>query len=491
MHGFACPNPVCTHVFPRDAVTGTGSVTCPRCGKVFQFRARNTDPAPAKPAAAAGGTMPAAPEQARPAGAATQPPGVAIPLAHPVEPAPSKPVAPAAPASPFAVSLAPDPASDGSRRYRRRWRGWEKFVALGLLLAGVAAGGYVAWPWLRQQFHRDEAARPKGQEHVSREFNYRFVIPPGWESDSSLKAPLRANCLTLRRTNPNAWLALAAQDYKTNNPRDATVRYQAVERLDGYFKNLEYDAKPDTQLDGRPAQRLVFQGEVNEVRMSGECFVVVNKGIAYWLMLWAPAEQVARVTDELADLRQRFSLRYERDGWTEKRPPVLVFRGKQAPYELRDAEGLWEAWPQPQDADPDADLFLQAHDPAAPEDVAKMARVLVLVLKLPAGRVGHSIQVAVQDHVKKQEERERTGARVELLDEGAGAEWKPTQIGEASGQLVRLRIKGDNRNRLVLLAVVQKEDHLVVIECDCGMKRRSLWERDFEQLLATFRWAGK
>ncbi len=113
-----------------------------------------------------------------------------------------------------------------------------------------------------------------------------------------------------------------------------------------------------------------------------------------------------------------------------------------------------------------------------------MARVLVLLLKPRA-----NAQAAVAEakaHVRQQEERDRTGATVE---EGTAA--KPARIGEADGQLVRLRIKGDNRNRLVLLAVVAEPDYLLVLQCDCDLKRRSLWERDFEQLLKTFRWKQK
>ena len=39
MNGLACPNPTCTHVFAADAIKGAESLTCPRCGTTFQFRA--------------------------------------------------------------------------------------------------------------------------------------------------------------------------------------------------------------------------------------------------------------------------------------------------------------------------------------------------------------------------------------------------------------------------------------------------------------------
>jgi len=46
--GLACPNPICSHVFP-PSVIGTASLSCPRCGSVFQFRAGGPPIASAEP----------------------------------------------------------------------------------------------------------------------------------------------------------------------------------------------------------------------------------------------------------------------------------------------------------------------------------------------------------------------------------------------------------------------------------------------------------
>src|SRR5437762_1343091 len=35
-----CPNPNCSQVFPAAALSGAGSVKCPACGTVFEFRTR-------------------------------------------------------------------------------------------------------------------------------------------------------------------------------------------------------------------------------------------------------------------------------------------------------------------------------------------------------------------------------------------------------------------------------------------------------------------
>src|SRR5436309_3351439 len=34
---FPCPNPVCTQVFSPEDVRGVSSLTCPKCGTVFNF----------------------------------------------------------------------------------------------------------------------------------------------------------------------------------------------------------------------------------------------------------------------------------------------------------------------------------------------------------------------------------------------------------------------------------------------------------------------
>ena len=372
-----------------------------------------------------------------------------------------------------------------ARPRRRRARGWGKYAVLALVLAGIAGLVVFIVSQLPEQ-EQEQATGPPGQKVQLPLHNCQFIVPPApWAQDISLRVPTGANLLTLRRRDPNAWLALAAKDYKTRTPRDAEVIDEGVRRLEGYFRNFQWEQKGDVDMAGQRAQHLIFQGEANEVRMSGVCYVLTARGIAYWLTLWTPAATADKEGAELRNMAERFSLLHERDGWAEKRPPVKTFRGTRLAYTLRDTEGIWEREPEPQNADADADLLLRGRDQADPKDVSRMAQVLVLVL----GKQGDPA-AAARSHLEAQEKKDNPAITVEpLSDKEDGA--RPVQVGNARGHVVALHVKGESRHRFVLLAAVRLPDHLLVVQCDCDLKGRSLWERDFRQLLGTLSLAKK
>src|SRR5262249_38284533 len=130
-----------------------------------------------------------------------------------------------------------------------------------LLLVGVAIGAaVVAWlahsGWsiqVRPQFPR--STPESSRVHESSQFNYRFALPgEPWQSDDATRVAIKANLLVLRRSNPDAWVALAAREYKGRMPRDGENVEEAVRRLRGYFnESLEYESAGDAQLADRPA----------------------------------------------------------------------------------------------------------------------------------------------------------------------------------------------------------------------------------------------
>jgi hypothetical protein len=377
----------------------------------------------------------------------------------------------------------------GNRRYR-----WLRRGVMLVIFAGIVGGGIAGWPWIRNTLIPLARTVVNNDEKVStgsvkrfEKHNFSFAFPDkDWKDDKGTGMAVQAN-IAMRRTDPNAWMALAFRDHKTRNPRDAEVVDEAVGSLNAYFQNFEWDQKTDTKLAGQRAQRLVFQGEWNSIMMSGECYLLTYKGITYALSTWAPAVQVKEgtVEAEFEDLRGRFSLLKEREGWTEKRPPVRTFSGERAAYTLRDTEALWEKWAAPDDADPKADLLLQAKDRVESQDVDKMARVLVLVLPSQSGLP--AAVKAARAYLEEQQKREYPATTWEVVSEPQGAEGRPAAVGEAPGRLMKFRVKnGDNRVRFMLLAVVNRPKGVLAIQCECDWNRRSLWERDFHQLIGTF-----
>jgi hypothetical protein len=321
--------------------------------------------------------------------------------------------------------------------------------------------------------------------HASSKFHYRFAFPQDWRMDDDVRRALKSNLFALRRTNPDGWFVLTAKDYGENPIGDREVVDEAVHRLEDAVDNLEWAKKEDTRLAGRPALRLIFQGEMHAVVVSGECLVLANQGIVYWVMSWAPAKSAVSLVTEMESLRKGFSLvnRVDRPELAARPALVKEFRGERAVYTLRDPHGLWQRWAQPRELDPDADLLLHGREQAAPRDVDRMASVLVCVLA-PQDDLAAAAHAA-QAHLEKRQKVDYPATVVTVVP-AEGGEMVLDQVGAARGRLVRLRVKnGENRQRFLLLAVVPEPKSLLAVECECDWRRRSLWEPDFKQLLSS------
>jgi len=161
--------------------------------------------------------------------------------------------------------------------------------------------------------------KPGGREppqtvpvHESKEFNYRFAFAySAWKQDNPTRMNAKANLLAMKRTNPNAWFGLAGQVYKTVVPNKDQAIGEAVKRLEGYFRELEWDPAPDSFLSQRPAWVIVFQGKVDSTLMKGECYILSHKNIVYWFTTWCPVKEAPVMASEWPKIRDGFSLMAE------------------------------------------------------------------------------------------------------------------------------------------------------------------------------------
>jgi hypothetical protein len=474
-NGLPCPNPACTHVFPAGTLKGVGALTCPRCGKRFQFR----------PAAAQPGSGPRAK-------------AVPTPTANPA-PAPLPEQADAGTNS-FASLGDSTPSSvqrSLARRRRSRWARWTTpAVLLGLLLGAVVAGCHLAphladmslWPGPSKDNEREVV--DAANEFPVPALNFRFTVPDRpWLQDLGEARPGLKAALVMKRTDPDAWLAVAARDFKTRTPRLDEVREEAVRRLENFFTDhLETEPRDEeVRLAGRPAQRLVFRGERDNAVYSGECYFFAHQGIAYWFFTWAPGNVVQDARDEFDNLRRRFALlKANRDNWSD-RPAGRTFRGHQVACTLEDQGGVWEEWQPATDYDPAADLALRVKEQAAfreggdrnEQEVAK-----VLLLALPGAADGPKALALARANLEKQQEALGLAVKIEP-DREPDADAK---IGNVRGTLARFKMQlGETKRQFVLLAVVPRADRVLVLQGECAERRRGDWEPRFLQLLEHFR----
>ena len=476
---FPCPNPSCTHVFPAGSVAGASSLECPRCGTRFHFSASAAvsdapSPAPgATPQVEPVPVQPSSRSRSEARGAAAGPQAVAPDSAG------------------TAFSLPAEALLARARRVRGRPPWSLRLLRVGVVLAVAGLGVWwlvaLAIPWYREQW----GSGPNGASSslvTSKPANCQFTIPASkkWAKDEAVRPFGVATLVGMRRADPNGWLSLAAHDYGRTMPRQAELVDMTVHRLEDSFRNLEWNQRAEAPMGGQRALHLVFQGLANHVLMSGDCYILAYKGIVYWFVVWGPVDSAELSREEWDEARKGFALLKEREGWKENPPEEATFRGTKAGYVLRDTQGgLWKDWPKPADFDPAADMLLQAEDKEDAKGVDRKGRAAVLVLE-PAGDLAQAVRNA-RAHVEKQQKQIYPATTMTVVLAPGGAEDAEAMVGDVKGHLVKLHVKNTaGRERLLWLAVVQQPEHVLVVECECDWRRRSLWEADFKNLLSTF-----
>jgi hypothetical protein len=373
----------------------------------------------------------------------------------------------------------------GRRRYRPRSQGMRLGLVLSLIIisAGIAVGAFFL---IKVPF---DAQMKAGKQHESKDYNYSFRYPEKpWRIDEMTQRALKAN-LVVSRSEPPAHLAIIVKDAKSKPMRDGEIIEEADQRLKSYFRGLQWERHDDEEVAGQRALRIVFQGDADEVPMSGECHMLSRQGFVYWIVAWMPAAEedvAAQLVAEWRKARAGFGFLNQREGFTEKVPRQIPVTGTKLDYQLRYTEGLWEKRTAT-DYDANADLALLGRDRDAPKDADKMAIVLALVLPPQA-----DLKAAVAEaraYVEQRLKTEQKTATIDVVKDREGKdEDKATRVGKVPGHIVKLhaRVPGSQWEHFILVAVVERPGGVLALECECPMERRTLWETDFNQLLATF-----
>jgi hypothetical protein len=432
--------------------------------------------------------------------------GVVAPVAPLVAPlvAPpvAAPVAPASPASGFADAM----ANTGPLirpRYRPGGWGWPAYLGLGggVLLA-VAAVFLVVILSRRRGVDPDDGKGTEKKPPPARviegyvrsgtkeEKVVRLTIgDKPWEHETNLRKGFDA-VVALQRKDAKAWLGIVVKDYGGTRPRDAELIAAAKERLEDVFDNsLELgDEVQKVELAGEPAQRIVFKGKLESAVCRGECYMLSQRGLGYWLYLIAPTADAVR--KELAELQEANVIAFvdERLAWREQPVKLESFAANKLPVALQAPEGVWEKFP-PFEEDDCTDLYL-AGKYKQEKDNRKNASAAVLALDKEADT--KSALAAARDFVEKKRKEENKDAVLALAGGGdipeQGELGTTAKFANRQGRIVELRVQDKERPlRYLMLAVIVEPERTIAVVCECSWESRLIWREDFRELLATLR----
>jgi hypothetical protein len=362
-----------------------------------------------------------------------------------------------------------NPATPGSPSLRARHRSKRRSGPVVWVVVGLTLS--VALALLTAVLYRQRGPAPViSDEFRSAEHNYS-VRPPGppWKRDDELAKRL-GGVLAFRLASLDAVVVLVVRDYPKTIPTAGELRDTIIARLRQYpVSVLHFEDKSEgATFGGRPASRLVFQGQVDNVPASGDVHYLAHQGKAYWLVRWCPSTDVEKVAGGLADLAGRFTLLDLRPDW---HPEVHSFSGTAARYSLTAEGNRWVKAPYPPASyDPAADLALVGRL----QDGDAATRAQLLVLMLPS--IDDPVQAATSHLLARQKE--------------IYPDTKMTVLPGGSNQhdVVGLRLDTTKERAIfVLMRVVRSESRLIVATVECDFARRDVWEEEFRKLLTTFR----
>lgn len=254
----------------------------------------------------------------------------------PMAPAVATPPAPAPREKPVVQRVAP------------RGDGGQMLLMIGLFFVMCSVGIVAVVSHLKRNRTVDD--RPGPRESV--EFNFSFVVPGDpWIRDNKVRGALEINIVALTRPTPNAWLALAAIDYRDREPRESELRTELTNRLRKCFESLEPEPITNATLAGKPAFGIRFTGKMREEHapenalgefMLGEALTMSHQGIGYWYFMWAPQKSYGSVKTELEEIRSKFKVLNHRNTWKPKKGQTRTFTFPDSDVKIQDSEEFWQ-----------------------------------------------------------------------------------------------------------------------------------------------------
>jgi hypothetical protein len=232
-------------------------------------------------------------------------------------------------------------------------------------------------------------------------------FPNEWLDDPSAAKPVDANIFGKKRSGPEGYVAVVAQefgDHGDRQPRAGELNELMRSRMgrEEGFKNRTFEDLEGEKWSGQPALAVRFTADLNDAAVRGEAFAISYKGIGYVFYIWASETDWGSIRGEVANLRERVKLGEYREKWVEKRASTEVFTVEGAAYQVEDIDGAWlrgkpeDQWKPKEkkyvldnvkEIDPNATMAFQAEYRIRErgDTHRKSAEAKAIVVELPSG----------------------------------------------------------------------------------------------------------
>ena len=469
-----CPNPSCSYLFDPATVPSGVVLACPRCA--MRFTLGNSAPHPnSNQSAPYPGYLPV-----------SQTPGAS--LATPAR----------GPNLAFGEMTPETARADGEEGPRLPVRGSRLQT---LLLVGVAAfalAGAAVAVWYKLTHKPADPSSDSATRFPEK--NFSLEAPDGpWVQDGAMQDLLGKGYLRVyKRENPDAYIAIGAQDFKDAEPRPSQLRNGLklpLSRLLAPRTLVQQSIPAGTTWFGMDVSGFNFRGQLRAGSIvEGEAYYVSYQGIGYWFLAWTGENEIYMEQKEaFAKVRRRCQLLDLREKWTPSQSNVVAFKNNTLGYAILDGEGIWteetnEQWVKAED--PKADKYLTAKIKQTGDDFAQEADLVILVLESS----GTPLEQA-RAYLEKRENADvenRGNTTFQIHSEDLTLDEPNPVAGKAPYVLLKSKNDKTEVSRLWAISALRIGDKTVVAcaKCSFTLEDRELYERKFVVLVRSLRADG-
>jgi hypothetical protein len=369
----------------------------------------------------------------------------------------------------------------------------QTILLVGVAAVSLAAAGIAVW---YKVTHKPEAST-KDSATLFPEKNFSLEEPASpWVQDGTMQGMLGSPYLRVyKRDNPEAFIAVGARDYETQEPRPGDLLQSLKAPLAKILvpKTLEQQPIPEgTTWFALPVKGFNFRGQLKSgAVVEGEAYAVSHKGLGYWFLAWTGENQIfAEQREMFAKVRAKCKFLDLRGNWTARQANVVEFKNNVLGYSIRDGEGIWTEETDEKrvkDEDPKADKYFTARIKPKTSDFAHEAELVIFILDSKGEPLEQARTYVVERENRDVESRGKTSFQAHSED----TTFDSPNLVDGNAPFVLLKSKNDRSEMMHLWAIsaikIGNKTVVACAKCSFSPDDREQFERRFVVLVKSLR----